>query len=76
MDEDEFKEEYGNKLGSMISECLWGENGNQAIIIFSNERNSLIHVYSVNASMADAEKMVMSAASYYIDNDKNERVFH
>lgn len=77
MDEEEFKTEYANKLATMIDECMWGEDGNQAIIIFSNAKHSLVHVYSVNATPDDAEQMVMSAANFYIENSKTEgRVFH
>jgi hypothetical protein len=77
MDEEEFKTEYANKLATMIDDCMWGEDGNQAIIIFSNAKHSMVHVYSVNATADDAEQMVMSAASFYIDSRKTEgRVFH
>jgi hypothetical protein len=77
MDEEEFKTEYANKLATMIDDCMWGEDGNQAIIIFSNAKHSMVHVYSVNATADDAEQMVMSAASFYVENSKTEgRVFH
>lgn len=77
MDEEEFKADYATKLASMIDECMWGEEGNQAIIIFSNAKHSMVHVYSVNATSDDAEQMVMSAASFYVESNSTEgKVFH
>ena len=72
MDEKEFKTEYADKLATMIDECIWGEDGNQAIIIFSNAKHSLVHVYSVNATLDDAEQMLISAASFYTENSETE----
>lgn len=74
--EEDFKQNYATQLHAMITECMWGENGHQAMLVIAHPRNKTVSMYAVNANEHDAREMLLSAAEVYRNINLAERVLN
>ena len=75
-EEETFKKEYAERLFTMIADCMWGDNGYQAVVLISSAHRKTIAMHAVNADAKDAREILLSAAEVYRGPNLSERVIN
>ena len=75
-EEETFKQEYAERLFTMLAECMWGDSGYQAMILISSAQHKTITMHAVNANAQDAREILLSAAEVYRGANLSERVIN
>ena len=75
-EEETFKQEYAERLFTMLADCMWGDNGYQAMVLISSAHRKTITMHAVNANAQDAREILLSAAEVYRSTNLSERVIN